>query len=176
MFIQPYQYIHVWPEKVCIISFHGECLCWQWMSSLNGLREKNPELCIEMLFRVYGSSLSRKLFKSASASVWRRPQCFSSEVSERRQMALNFTTFTCDRCCVTAFRETQFTCVCLSFRSIFSRQSLHTYLIIVGDAGDAVCVNFFARCKFSRLNAKIYHFTACIQCTMCVICANVSFL
>ena len=38
-----------------------------------------------------------------------------------------------------------------------------TYLIIVGDAGDAVSVNFTAPCKFSRLNAKIYHFTACVQ-------------
>ena len=37
------------------------------------------------------------------------------------------------------------------------------YLIIVGDAADAVSVNFSARCKFSRLNAKIYHFTACVQ-------------
>ena len=50
------------------------------------------------------------------------------------------------------------------------------YLIIVGDAGDAVSVNFSARCKFSRLNAKIYHFSECIQCTMCVIYANVSLL
>ena len=53
---------------------------------------------------------------------------------------------------------------------------LDSHLIIVGDAADAVSVNFSARCKFSRLNAKIYHFTECIQCTMCVIYANVSLL
>jgi hypothetical protein len=51
-----------------------------------------------------------------------------------------------------------------------------SHLIIVGDAADAVSVNFSARCKFSRLNAKIYHFSDCIQCTMCVIYANVSLL
>ena len=39
-----------------------------------------------------------------------------------------------------------------------------SYLIIVADAADAVSVNFSARCKFSRLNEKIYHFTACSQC------------
>ena len=50
------------------------------------------------------------------------------------------------------------------------------HLIIVGDAADAVSVNFSAWCKFSRLNAKIYHFSECIQCTMCVIYANVSLL
>ena len=48
-----------------------------------------------------------------------------------------------------------------------------SHLIIVADA---VSVNFSARCKFSRQNAKIYHFTECIQCTMCVIYANVSLL
>ena len=51
-----------------------------------------------------------------------------------------------------------------------------SHLIIVADAADAVSVNFSARCKFSRLNAKIYHFTECIQCTMCVTYANVSLL
>ncbi len=53
---------------------------------------------------------------------------------------------------------------------------LYAHLIIVGDAADAVSVNFSARCKFSRLNAKIYHFTECIQCRMCVIYANVLLL
>ena len=53
------------------------------------------------------------------------------------------------------------------------RRRHHPHLIIVADA---VSVNFSARCKFSRQNAKIYHFTECIQCTMCVIYANVSLL
>ena len=48
------------------------------------------------------------------------------------------------------------------------------YLIIVADAGDAVSVNFSARCKFSRLNAKIY----CVRSmnNVCKICKCVVFI
>ena len=48
------------------------------------------------------------------------------------------------------------------------------YLIIVADAGDAVSVNFSARCKFSRLNAKIY----CVRSmnNVCNLCKCVVFI
>ena len=50
------------------------------------------------------------------------------------------------------------------------------HLIIVADAADVVSVNFSARCKFSRLNAKILVSVFNVHCTMCVIYANVSLL